>query len=139
SPRASERSSAPAVAPSAPAPADPQLSSTNRMKAAGDGKDAKDVQRKRAKMTLRIPDDEVARPQPPSAMTPVAGVPAVGAQPPPKRPPSMPDDVTTPMMQAPMLPSLTGPPPPDEDVIGDISADDTLELPERDPRRLGAV
>src|SRR5688572_24542256 len=56
---------------SAPPPADGQsdLSSSNRMRAAGE----KDSQgRKRAKMTLRIPDDEISRP---GTGTPPQGIP----------------------------------------------------------------
>jgi SAM-dependent methyltransferase len=134
--RSSPRASTPA-APSASAPPDePQHASSNNRRRANDAvKDPKDAQRKRPKMTLRIPDDEVSRPQPLSDLTPVTGVPAVGAQV-SGHASSVPDDVTSPMMQPSVSPSFTGPPPPDVDDI-DISADDTLELPPRD-RRLSA-
>ncbi len=48
----------------------------------------KEAARKRQKQTLRIPDDEVSRPQLP-ATTPAGGIPALGAS--PSRPPSAPD------------------------------------------------
>ena len=80
------------------------------MKAADPAKDA----RKRQKLTLRIPDDEVSRPQLP-ATTPMGGVPAVSAS----RPPSRPDyHEETAVM--PVQPSR---------IISIGSADDTLELP----------
>ena len=71
----------PADSPSKPPPKKP---SSGKMKAAAESSgDTK----KRAKMTLRIPDDEVSRPQLP-ATTPMGGVPAVstsasGSRPPP--------------------------------------------------------
>jgi SAM-dependent methyltransferase len=63
----------------------PRKPSSNRVKAAEATKDGA-AMRKRSKMTLRIPDDEVSRPQLP-ATTPAGGIPAlVGA-----RLPSSPD------------------------------------------------
>ena len=86
--------------------------SSNRVKAADPAKDA----RKRQKMTLRIPDDEVSRPQLP-ATTPMGGVPVVS----PSRPPSRPDyQEETAVMPVPVQPSR---------IISIGSADDTLELP----------
>jgi SAM-dependent methyltransferase len=88
------RPSSPPPRPSSPAPD-------------GERANMRDSQgRKKAKLTLRIPDDEISRPNLP--MTPSGGVAAVR--------------------------SMTGPPPPffDDD---DGSADDTLELPaDRRPR-----
>jgi SAM-dependent methyltransferase len=87
--------------------------SSNRVKAADPAKDV----RKRQKMTLRIPDDEVSRPQLP-ATTPMGGVPAVS----PSRPPSRPDyhEASAVQHRAPLQPSR---------IISIGSADDTLELP----------
>jgi SAM-dependent methyltransferase len=95
----------------------PRDRSSNRVKAADPEKSepGKDT-RKRQKMTLRIPDDEVSRPQLLDSRTPMGGVPAVGTT--PSRPPSRPelDDATVAM---PVQPSR----------IISIGADDTLELP----------
>lgn len=133
--------------------AEKKKSSSNRMKAASSappeqGKDPKESQgRKRAKMTLRIPDDEISRPNLP-ATTPSGGIPALTASaiaasassassPPPRmdepppaatittpsRPPSTPDD----HQAMPLVRPLTGPPP-----AGFLGADDTLELPRGD-------
>jgi hypothetical protein len=84
--------------------------SSNRVKSADPLKDT----RKRQKMTLRIPDDEVSRPQLP-ATTPMGGVPIVS----PSRPPSRPEypEATAVM---PVQPNR---------IISIGSADDTLELP----------
>jgi SAM-dependent methyltransferase len=96
----------------------PKDQSANRIKASEPPKELpKD--RKRSKLTLRIPDDEVSRPQlPPS--TPPGGIPAL-------RPPSSPEDdgarVTQPspmtVGESSTSPLAAG---------ADISADDTLEL-----------
>lgn len=67
-------------------------------------------EKKRAKMTLRIPDDEVSRPQLP-ATTPTGGVPVATAA----RAGSQPEEAPPPPVHA--LPDV------------DPSADDTLELP----------
>lgn len=48
---------------------------------------AKDATRKRSKVTLRIPDDEVSRPQNPSSATPLGGIPVLASG----RAPSSPD------------------------------------------------
>jgi SAM-dependent methyltransferase len=53
----------------------PRERSSNRMKAAEPAKEA----RKRSKMTLRIPDDEISRPQLPDPRTPMGGFPAIGS------------------------------------------------------------
>ena len=59
---------------------------------------AKEAARKRQKLTLRIPDDEVSRPQLP-ATTPMGGIPALGVS--PSRPPSAPDFDKTAVMAQP--------------------------------------
>src|SRR3954447_17355954 len=100
----------------------PRDRSSNRVKAAEPAKDAK----KRSKMTLRIPDDEVSRPQLPDARTPMGGVPEVSAH----RPPSDPE--LEPLRPQRII-SLDAPSP----APRDFSADDTLELPEREPRGPG--
>lgn len=70
-----DRSSGP-VAPSAPVPA--RSSSTPIQGEPEEAREPKPSQgRRRAKMTLRIPDDEVSRPQVPMT-TPAGGVPAIG-------------------------------------------------------------
>jgi len=102
---------------------------------------AKEAARKRQKLTLRIPDDEVSRPQLP-ATTPMGGVPAVGAS--PSRPPSAPDFDKTVVMaqsasQAPPPPSPPQAPPLQANRIISIGvADDTLELPALDLAARGA-
>jgi SAM-dependent methyltransferase len=90
--------------------------SSNRVKAADPTKET----RKRQKLTLRIPDDEVSRPQLP-ATTPMGGVPVVS----PSRPPSRPDyhEEVAVQDRAPLQPSR---------IISIGSADDTLELPAAD-------
>jgi SAM-dependent methyltransferase len=90
--------------------------------AAEAGKDPKESSgRKRAKMTLRIPDDEISRPQIPVA-TPAGGVPIASAH--------------VEERELPM--AYTGPPPPQR-AVG-YSADDTLELPQDETRaRLNAL
>ena len=64
--------------------------SSNRVKTAEPAKDPGKDTRKRQKMTLRIPDDEVSRPQLP-ASTPMYGVPAVGQSRPSSSPELGPD------------------------------------------------
>jgi len=111
---------------------------------AKDAKDPKDGKegRKRQRLTLRIPDDEVSRPQLP-ATTPMGGVPVVS----PSRPPSSPEyekpqrpDLGRPVVdpeatQVMARPKTGAPPPPAAPVAAgdaprfDGSADDTLELP----------
>ncbi|HVH45630.1 MAG TPA: hypothetical protein VM925_24920, partial [Labilithrix sp.] len=102
-PKPAERPSAPLPAPSAP----PRRNS-NRIKAVA-APDSTPPGRKRAKMTLRIPDDEVSRPTLP-ALTPDGGVAAVG----PSRPPSSPEPVArsagTENVLPPRARPLTGPP-----------------------------
>ncbi|MBX3187890.1 MAG: methyltransferase domain-containing protein [Labilithrix sp.] len=116
--------------------------SSNRVKAADPAKESK----KRSKMTLRIPDDEVSRPQLPST-TPIGGIPSLahasnaGSQPPsPPRP--IHDDEATIVM--PVKPRPGSIPPPDAGADVSLgSADDTLELPrvrsEPPPRRPSAA
>ncbi|MDB4934229.1 MAG: methyltransferase [Labilithrix sp.] len=110
--------------------------SSNRVKAA-DPAAAKNVDpgkdtRKRQKMTLRIPDDEVSRPQLPAldSRTPMGGVPAVGvggtSGAGPSRPPSRPDFDDTVAM--PLQPNR---------IISIGTADDTLELPAADLQARG--
>ncbi len=115
---------APSTATSLPpvAPEDRPSRSRNstRVKAAEDP--SKDT-RKRQKMTLRIPDDEVSRPQLP-ATTPMGGVPAVSASRPPSRPEFADDTVAMPVQ-----PSR---------IISIGSADDTLELPKAELEARGA-
>ncbi len=91
-------------------PSDPSLDRTVRNLDRGSGpppalpseppKDPSKDTRKRQKLTLRIPDDEVSRPQLP-ATTPMGGVPAVS----PSRPPSRPDYQTPPVRETPKLPA----------------------------------
>lgn len=80
-------------------------------------------EKKRAKMTLRIPDDEVSRPQLP-ATTPMGGVPAVtsAAVSPSKPPPPIVDDRFDP------------PPIQPQRIIAAGGADDTVELPAEEVR-----
>ncbi|MDF2693870.1 MAG: methyltransferase, partial [Labilithrix sp.] len=116
-PRAASRPSIPPSA-SVPPPAIKKDRSSDQVAV-----DAKaEAQRKRAKLTLRIPDDEISRPNLPPT-TPVGGV--VSAS----RPPSAPEVMAgTPrgagegMVSSSPRP-MTGPPPPA------FSADDTIELP----------
>ena len=92
----------------------PRDRSSSRVKAADPARET----RKRAKMTLRIPDDEVSRPQLPDSRTPMGGVPVAAAV----RPASDPD-------LAPLKPQRiisVNPPPPEP------SPDHTLELPMAD-------
>lgn len=127
-----------ASAPSAPPPPMRKDRSSSRLEAAAEApRDAKESQgRKRAKMTLRIPDDEISRPNLP-ATTPVGGVPA--ALPPvttPSRPPSSPEPAARAEAAEALPPRrpMTGPPPPA------FAADDTLELPSDEVRaRLAAI
>jgi SAM-dependent methyltransferase len=90
----------------------PSRRNSTRVKAADDP--SKDT-RKRQKMTLRIPDDEVSRPQLP-ATTPMGGVPAVSASRPPSRPDYAEDTAAMPAVQPSRIISIGSP-------------DDTLELP----------
>ena len=121
--------------------------SSNRVKAAEPQKE-----RKRQKLTLRIPDDEVSRPQLPDSRTPLGGIPSIGpslnesqprsqsslpavSTPPrsPSRPPSDPD-------MAPLMPnriiSLDGPTMPSASAMpaapatfrADLDPEDTLVL-----------
>lgn len=111
----------------------PRDRSSNRVKAADPTKDA-GTTRKRSKLTLRIPDDEVSRPQLP-ATTPHGGIPALGST----RPPSNPD---------PGERGARGSAPDEEEVaavalrpqriISVGSADDTLELPAAELEARGA-
>jgi SAM-dependent methyltransferase len=94
--------------------------SSNRVKAVDDP--TKDS-RKRQKMTLRIPDDEVSRPQLP-VTTPMGGVPALGQS----RPPSAPE-----LEDAVPMP-LTA-----NRIISIGSDDDTLELPRAELAARGAT
>ena len=99
--------------------------SSNRVKAAEPAKEA----RKRSKMTLRIPDDEVSRPQLPDSRTPMAGIPSLASTA-SSRPPSDPD-------LEPLRPNRiisVNPPPPHE-----FSPEDTLELPRSDLEERGKV
>jgi SAM-dependent methyltransferase len=102
-----------------------------------DGDGARDSvrERRRAKLTLRIPDDEVSRPTMPSGETPAGGIPelmtptpgptdARSSRPPPVVPLAGSDGAARPGSFAPPRHS-----PPD------LSADDTLELPAGDVRR----
>ena len=109
-------------APGAPGAADDRASqrprdrdrSSSRVKAADPARET----RKRAKMTLRIPDDEVSRPQLPDTRTPMGGVPVAAAA----RPSSDPD-------LEPLKPQRiisVNPPPPEP------SPEDTLQLPKSD-------
>ncbi|MCW5836860.1 MAG: hypothetical protein KIS78_30980, partial [Labilithrix sp.] len=142
----------PKSAASVPPPSLKKERPSTRVKAAPDA-EAKDAQgRKRAKMTLRIPDDEISRPNLP-ATTPAAGVPAASgdksAAAPfaaaeaapitsPSRPPSSPEPAARSELVSDSTPlalarPMTGPPPP-------FSADDTLELPSDQVRaRLAAL
>jgi SAM-dependent methyltransferase len=103
--------------------------SSNRVKSADPLKDT----RKRQKMTLRIPDDEVSRPQLP-ATTPMSGVPALGASRPPSRP-EFSEEAAAPIpahapVHVPLQPSR---------IISVGSADDTLELPAADLEARGSA
>lgn len=128
----------PPVAPKASAPPPPKRATTDSVRPkeqpstrprADDGKDA----RKRAKMTLRIPDDEVSRPTLP-ATTPAGGIPALS----PSRPPSAPDadlgaslSVDEEPAAIPLRPNR---------IIAVGGADDTLELPPDELRaRMAAI
>ena len=71
--------------------------------------------KKRAKLTLRIPDDEVSRPQLP-ATTPMGGIP-IASSPTPSRPASRPEE--------------------DFRIMPVASPDDTLELPNKAPKAPG--
>ena len=103
----------------------PRERSSSRVKAADP---ARETTRKRAKMTLRIPDDEVSRPQLPDSRTPMGGVPVAAAvrapsdRPPSDRPPSDPG-------LEPLKPQriISVNPPPHEP-----SPEDTLQLPRSD-------
>jgi SAM-dependent methyltransferase len=105
--------------PSAPPPPIKTERSSNRVTPITEA-DAREAQRKRAKLTLRIPDDEISRPNLP-APTPVGGM-AVVSQ---SRPPSAPELGTKPDgSRSSVIPRpMTGPPPPA------FGADDTIELP----------
>lgn len=120
--------------------------SSNRVKAAEPTKEpsrdgGRDT-RKRQKMTLRIPDDEVSRPQLPST-TPMGGVQHLGAATSPSRPPPAPE-VESREGRRPSSPDL------DETVATTrnndrgqrggyaMSADDTLELPAAELEQRGA-
>ncbi|MDB4941386.1 MAG: methyltransferase [Labilithrix sp.] len=95
-----------------PAPRD---RSSNRVKAA-------DPARKRSKLTLRIPDDEVSRPQLADSHTPLGGVPVATST--SSSAPSVPVEADPDL--APVLPQRiisVNPPPP-----GDLDPDDTLVL-----------
>ena len=100
--------------------------SSNRVKSADPLKDS----RKRQKMTLRIPDDEVSRPQLP-ATTPMGGVPAASASRPPSRPDFPDEQPAQPPapVHVPLKPSR---------IISVGSADDTLELPAADLEARGS-
>lgn len=99
--------------------------SSNRAKA---GDTAKDGTRKRSKMTLRIPDDEVSRPQLP-ATTPMGGVPSLGAA----RPPSDPDPAERAASDDEERAAVAT-----QRIISVGSPDDTLELPAADLQARGA-
>jgi len=114
----------PSVPPGAPDDRASQGSrNSTRVKASDDG--SKDT-RKRQKMTLRIPDDEVSRPQLPAsdARTPMGGVPAAK----PSRPPSRPDFVDD-TAAMPVQPNR---------IISIGSPDDTLQLPKAELEARGA-
>lgn len=142
-----KRPTAPPTAPQVRPGSDPDAGADRgsvRPAASDPPKDAKDT-RKRQKLTLRIPDDEVSRPQLP-ATTPMGGVPAVS----PSRRPSRPDhvevrhekpkrpDLERPRMDdeatavMPMRPGLIAGPPHGQ-------ADDTLELPAMDSARVASL
>jgi SAM-dependent methyltransferase len=111
-----ELPSAPPPAPSAPPP-------PKRRPSVVDESELREAQKKRAKLTLRIPDDEISRPNLP-ASTPVAGVQAIASVTSPSRPPSAPE--VEPVR------ARTVPPP-------QFNADDTIELPSDEVRaRLAA-
>lgn len=120
---------------SKPPPAKRPSSGRTKAAAAVDGAtDAK----KRAKMTLRIPDDEISRPQLP-ATTPAGGVPAIGASASAstsgsRPPPAFRDDRfdEAPPIQPQRIVSFAPPPNP--------GADDTVELPADEVRaRMAAI
>lgn len=121
-----DRASAPppSPTPSAP-PTQKQTSSSSRLKIAPEaGNDTKESQgRKRAKMTLRIPDDEVSRPQIP-ATTPVGGIPAIGSVASLRSSTGEGGEVTP---EPPFMQSFTGPPPPNRSPSS-FAGDDGLEL-----------
>jgi SAM-dependent methyltransferase len=100
--------------------------SSNRIKAALPAVDATTT-RKRSKMTLRIPDDEISRPQLP-ATTPTGGIPAIGGSRPPSNPGFGHDDEEA--MAMPLRPQR---------IISIGSADDTLELPKAELEARGAT
>jgi SAM-dependent methyltransferase len=122
-----------------------------------DGDGARDSvrERRRAKLTLRIPDDEVSRPTMPSGETPAGGIPALmtpapgptdtrASRPPPvvalsgSVPPAPPVASVPPATSVPPVadgaarPGSFAPP---RNSPPDLSADDTLELPAGDVRR----
>ena len=100
--------------------------SSNRIKAALPVAEATTT-RKRSKMTLRIPDDEISRPQLP-ATTPTGGIPAIGGSRPPSNPGFGPDDEEA--MAMPLRPQR---------IISVGSAADTLELPKAELEARGAT
>ncbi|MBX3197020.1 MAG: hypothetical protein KF894_02585, partial [Labilithrix sp.] len=143
-------SSPPKNVASVPPPSLKKERPSTRVKAAAEAETKETQGRKRAKMTLRIPDDEISRPNLP-ATTPAGGVPAASgdkgsvAPPPfasaeasPSRPPSSPDPAARSELGSDSTPlalarPMTGPPPP-------LNADDTLELPSDQVRaRLAAL
>jgi SAM-dependent methyltransferase len=65
---------APKAAPSGPPPPPDESRRSSKPK---DRQSNRSLEAKKKKMTLRIPDDEVSRPQLPSSATPAAGVPAL--------------------------------------------------------------
>ncbi len=83
---------------------------------AKDERDSSSRERKRAKMTLRIPDDEVSRPTLPSVETPAAGIAALVGTPPPG----------TAVPRAGSVRPIAPTP---------VSPDDTIELPPEELRR----
>ncbi|MBS2016642.1 MAG: methyltransferase domain-containing protein [Deltaproteobacteria bacterium] len=108
-------------------------------------RDSKDA-RNRQKLTLRIPDDEVSRPQLPST-TPIGGVPAVTQT--PSRPPSRPDPAEA-RPEKPKRPDLERPRmdveatavmPMRPAALASVSLDqdDTLELPAIDGARVASL
>ena len=114
----------------------PQERASNRAPPLDAGKETSP---KRQKLTLRIPDDEISRPQLP-ATTPMGGVPAIGVS--PSRPPSAPDFDKTLVMTpqappAPQAPQAQAPLQANR-IISIGVADDTLELPAVDLAARGA-
>lgn len=110
----------------APPPRKERGSTAPASAAAPAGKRSRDPEsRKRGRMTLRIPDDEVSRPSLPTTAMPAGGAVALGAVT-PSRPPSALDEEER----------LSRDEPEDDD----ISADETLELPAEKVRaRLAAL